>query len=153
MRRLFWLEVLRALRRFPAMPRHWMVKSEPASYSWEQFTKDGHAAWTGVRNFQARNNLRAMKTGDVVLFYHSVTGKEVVGIAKVAREAYPDPTADEPGWDCVDLVPAKPLKKSVTLAAIKAAPALKDIALLKQSRLSVMPLTAEEYAVILKLSA
>jgi predicted RNA-binding protein with PUA-like domain len=153
MRRLFWLEVLRALRRFPAMPRHWMVKSEPASYSWEQFTKDGHAAWTGVRNFQARNNLRAMKTGDVVLFYHSVTGKEVVGIAKVAREAYPDPTADEPGWDCVDIVPAKPLKKSVTLAAIKAAPALKDIALLKQSRLSVMPLTAEEYAVILKLSA
>jgi predicted RNA-binding protein with PUA-like domain len=153
MRRLFWLEVLRALRRFPAMPRHWMVKSEPASYSWEQFTKDGHAAWTGVRNFQARNNLRAMKTGDIVLFYHSVTGKEVVGIAKVAREAYPDPTADEPGWDCVDLVPAKPLKKSVTLAAIKAAPALKDIALLKQSRLSVMPLTAEECAVILKLSA
>jgi predicted RNA-binding protein with PUA-like domain len=153
MRRLFWLEVLRALRRFPAMPRHWMVKSEPASYSWEQFTKDGHAAWTGVRNFQARNNLRAMKTGDIVLFYHSVTGKEVVGIAKVAREAYPDPTADEPGWDCVDLVPAKPLEKSVTLAAIKAAPALKDIALLKQSRLSVMPLTAEEYAVILKLSA
>jgi predicted RNA-binding protein with PUA-like domain len=153
MRRLFWLEVLRALRRFPAMPRHWMVKSEPASYSWEQFTKDGHAAWTGVRNFQARNNLRAMKTGDVVLFYHSVTGKEVVGIAKVAREAYPDPTADEPGWDCVDLVPAKPLKKSVTLAAIKTAPALKDIALLKQSRLSVMPLTAEEYAVILKLAA
>jgi len=153
MRRLFWLEVLRALRRFPAMPRHWMVKSEPASYSWEQFTKDGHAAWTGVRNFQARNNLRAMKTGDVVLFYHSVTGKEVVGIAKVAREAYPDPTADEPGWDCVDLVPAKPLKKSVPLAAIKAAPALKDIALLKQSRLSVMPLTAGEYAVILKLAA
>jgi predicted RNA-binding protein with PUA-like domain len=153
MRRLFWLEVLRALRRFPAMPRHWMVKSEPASYSWEQFTKDGHAAWTGVRNFQARNNLRAMKTGDIVLFYHSVTGKEVVGIAKVAREAYPDPTADEPGWDCVDLVPAKPLKKSVTLAAIKAAPALKDIALLKQSRLSVMPLTAGECAVILKLSA
>ena len=130
-----------------------MVKSEPASYSWEQFTKDGHAAWTGVRNFQARNNLRAMKTGDVVLFYHSVTGKEVVGIAKVAREAYPDPTAAEPSWDCVDLVPARPLKKSVMLAAIEAAPALKDIALLKQSRLSVMPLTAEECAVILKLSA
>ena len=135
------------------MPRHWMVKSEPASYSWEQFAKDGHAAWTGVRNFQARNNLRTMKTGDLVLFYHSVTGKEVVGIAKVAREAYPDPTADEPGWDCVDLVPAKPLKRSVTLATIKAAPALKEIALLKQSRLSVLPLTAEEYAAILKLSA
>jgi len=151
--RLFWLEVLRVLRRFPAMPRHWMVKSEPAAYSWDQFTKDGHAAWTGVRNFQARNNLRTMKTGDLVLFYHSVTGKEVVGIAKVAREAYPDPTADEPGWDCVDLVAAKPLKTPVTLAAIKAAPTLKEIALLKQSRLSVMPLTAEEYAAILKLSA
>lgn len=128
-----------------------MVKSEPASYSWEQFVKDGHAAWTGVRNFQARNNLRAMKTGDLVLFYHSVTGKEVVGIAKVARETYPDPTADEPSWDCVDLVPAKPLKKSVTLEAIKAMPALKDVALLRQSRLSVMPLAAAEYAAITKL--
>ena len=135
------------------MPRHWMVKSEPASYSWDQFVREGRAAWTGVRNFQARNNLRAMKTGDPVLFYHSVTGKEVVGIAKVAREAYLDPTADEPGWDCVDLVPAKPLKKSVTLTTIKAAPGLKGIALLKQSRLSVMPLTDAEYAAILKLSA
>ncbi len=135
------------------MPRHWMVKSEPASYSWDQFVREGRAAWTGVRNFQARNNLRAMKIGDLVLFYHSVTGKEVVGIAKVAREAYPDPTADEPGWDCVDLVPAKPLKKSVPLAVIKAAPALKEIALLRQSRLSVMPIADEDYAAILKLSA
>ena len=130
-----------------------MVKSEPASYSWEQFTKEGRAAWTGVRNFQARNNLRAMSVGDLVLFYHSVTGKEIVGIAKVAREAYPDPTADETGWDCVDLVPVKALKKSVTLDAIKAVPALKEIALLRQSRLSVMPLTAADYAVILKLGS
>ena len=130
-----------------------MVKSEPASYSWEQFTKDGRAAWTGVRNFQARNNLRTMKTGDLVLFYHSVTGKEVVGIAKVAREAYPDSTADEPGWDCVDLTPVKPLKNPVTLEAIKLVPALKEIPLLRQSRLSVMPLTATDYAAIVKLGA
>jgi predicted RNA-binding protein with PUA-like domain len=128
-----------------------MVKSEPTAYSWEQFVKDGRAAWTGVRNFQARNNLRAMKKGDLVLFYHSVIGKEVVGIAKVAREAYPDATADAPGWDCVDLAPVQPLKKSATLEAIKAAPALKDVALLKQSRLSVMPLTAAEFAAIKKL--
>ncbi len=134
------------------MPKHWMVKSEPASYSWEQFTKEGRAEWTGVRNFQARNNLRAMAVGDLVLFYHSVTGKEVVGVAKVAREAYPDPTADEVGWDCVDLVPAKPLKEAVTLETIKATPALKEVALLRQSRLSVMPLTAAEYAVIVKLA-
>ena len=133
------------------MPKHWLVKSEPASYSWEQFTKEGRAAWTGVRNFQARNNLRAMQVGDLVLFYHSVTGKEIVGIAKVAREAYPDPTADEPGWDCVDLVPAKALKKTVTLETIKRVPALKEIALLKQSRLSVMPLTTADYTAILKL--
>ncbi|MEO6786749.1 MAG: EVE domain-containing protein [Chthoniobacteraceae bacterium] len=128
-----------------------MVKSEPAAYSWEQFAKEGHAAWTGVRNFQARNNLRAMKTGDPVLFYHSVTGKEIVGIAKVVREAYPDPTADEPAWDCVDLAPMKPLKKSVPLDAIKATPALKDVALLRQSRLSVLPLTPAEFAAIKKL--
>lgn len=133
------------------MPKHWMVKSEPASYSWDQFVKDGRAAWTGVRNFQARNNLRAMKTGELVLFYHSVTGKEVVGIAKVAREAYPDATAEEPAWDCVDLVPDKPLKNPVTLETIKRTPVLRDIALLKQSRLSVMPLTPADYAAIVKL--
>ncbi len=134
------------------MPSHWMVKSEPASYSWDQFVKDGRAAWTGVRNFQARNNLRAMKAGDSVLFYHSVTGKEIVGLAKVAREAYADPTADEPGWDCVDLVPAKALKNPVTLETIKRTPALKDLALLRQSRLSVLPLTAREFAAITKLA-
>ncbi|MEO6741375.1 MAG: EVE domain-containing protein [Chthoniobacteraceae bacterium] len=134
------------------MPKHWMVKSEPASYSWEQFTKESRVAWTGVRNFQARNNLRAMQVGDLVLFYHSVTGKEIVGIAKVAREAYPDPTADEPGWDCVDLVPVKPLKNPMALETIKRTPALKEIALLRQSRLSVMPLTPADYAAIVKLS-
>ena len=133
------------------MPRHWMVKQEPTAYSWTQFAVDGRAAWTGVRNFQARNNLRAMKKGDSVLFYHSVVGKEVVGIAKVAREAYPDPTADEPGWDCVDLAPVKALKNPVTLEAIKGVPALKNVALLKQSRLSVMPLTDAEYGTIVKL--
>ena len=133
------------------MPQHWMVKQEPTAYSWEQFAADGNAAWTGVRNFQARNNLRAMKKGDLVLFYHSVVGKEVVGIARVAREAYPDPTVDEAGWDCVDLAPVKALKRPVTLAAIKAAPALKNVPLLKQSRLSVMPLTTAEYGAIMKL--
>ena len=137
--------------RFCDMPQHWMVKQEPTAYSWTQFAADGRAAWTGVRNFQARNNLRAMKKGDLVLFYHSVVGKEVVGIAKVAREAYPDPTADEPGWDCVDLAPVKAFKNAVTLDAIKGVAELKNVALLKQSRLSVMPLTAAEYSVIVKL--
>ena len=133
------------------MPQHWMVKQEPTAYSWAQFTADGGCAWTGVRNFQARNNLRAMKQGDLVLFYHSVVGKEVVGIARVGREGYPDPTADEPGWDCVDLVPIKALKQPVPLDKIKASPVLKSIPLLKQSRLSVLPLTAAEYAALVKL--
>ncbi len=128
-----------------------MVKSEPAAYSWEKFLADGGSAWTGVRNFQARNNLRAMKKGDLVLFYHSVTGKEVVGIAKVASTAYADPTAKEAGWDCVDLAPVKPLKQPVPLDRIKATPALKDLPLLKQSRLSVLPLTASEYGALIKL--
>ncbi len=128
-----------------------MVKSEPAAYSWAQFAADKTAAWTGVRNFQARNNLRAMKKGDLVLFYHSVTGKEIVGIAKVTGTAYPDATADEPGWDCVDIAPVRAFPKSVTLAQIKATPALKDIALLRQSRLSVLPLTPAEYALLTSL--
>lgn len=132
--------------------RYWMVKQEPTAYSWERFVSDGGTAWTGVRNFQARNNLQAMRAGDEVLFYHSVVGKAVVGIAKVAREAYPDPTADEPGWVCVDLAPVKPLASPVPLDRIKATPALKDIALLRQSRLSVMPLTAEEFRTVLKLA-
>lgn len=134
------------------MPRYWMVKQEPTAYAWSQFVVDKTAAWTGVRNFQARNNLRAMKRGDFVLYYHSVEGKEIVGIAKVSREFYPDATAEEGDWSCVDLVPHKALKKPVTLEAIKAHAGLKEIALIKQSRLSVMPLTAGEFATLLEMS-
>jgi predicted RNA-binding protein with PUA-like domain len=135
------------------MRKYWMVKQEPTSYPWSQFVADKVAAWTGVRNFQARNNLRAMKMGDLVLYYHSVEGKEIVGIAKVTREAYPDATAEEGDWSCVDLAPHKALKKPVTLEAIKAHPKLKDIALIKQSRLSVMPLTESEFETLLEMSA
>ena len=132
--------------------QYWMVKSEPEAYSWTQFVKDGRTAWTGVRNFQARINLRTMKVGDLVFFYHSVVGKEVVGLAKVAKTAYPDPTAKEGDWSCVDLVPVKPLKRPVTLEEIKATPALQEMKLLRQSRLSVLPLLAEEFALLLELS-
>ncbi|HYR58192.1 MAG TPA: EVE domain-containing protein [Chthoniobacteraceae bacterium] len=131
---------------------HWLVKQEPTAYSWAAFVKDGRAAWTGVRNFQARNNLRAMRKGDRVLYYHSVVGKEAVGIAKVAAEAYRDPTAKEGDWVCVDLVPWKALKRPVTLDAIKASKPLKNIALLRNSRLSVMPVTDAEYEEIVRLS-
>lgn len=131
---------------------YWLVKSEPEAYSWDTFVKDGRTAWTGVRNFQARNNLRAMKKGDLVAFYHSVTDKQVVGLAKVDKEAYPDATAKEGDWSCVDLVPAKPLKQPVTLAAIKADKTLSEMALLKQSRLSVTPLTAAQFERLLKLA-
>ena len=131
---------------------YWLVKSEPAAYSWATFVKDGRAAWTGVRNFQARNNLRAMKKGDVVAFYHSVTDKQVVGLAKVDKEAYPDATAKEGDWSCVDLVPTKPLKQPVTLTAIKADQTLSEMALLKQSRLSVTPLTEKQFERLLALA-
>ncbi len=134
------------------MPKqHWMVKQEPTAYSWAQFVKDKGTVWTGVRNFQARNNLRAMKVGDLVLFYHSVVGKEVVGVAKVTRTAHPDPTTEEPGWDCVGLAPVRAFTTPVTLETIKATPALEKISLLKQSRLSVMPLTAAEFEIIVAL--
>jgi len=129
----------------------WLVKQEPSAYSWQDFTRDGKTAWTGVRNFQARNHLRSMKIGDRVLFYHSVVGKEVVGIAEVSREAYPDPTAKEGDWSCVELVPLNALKHPVGLAAIKAEPGLAEIGLLRQSRLSVMPLAKAEYELIVKL--
>jgi predicted RNA-binding protein with PUA-like domain len=130
-----------------------MVKQEPTTYAWAQFVKDKGTTWTGVRNFQARNNLRTMKKNDLVLYYHSVVGKEVVGIAKVARTAYPDPTADEEGWDCVDLAPVRVLPVPVSLATMKATPALKNMPLLRQSRLSVIPLTAAEYECIVKLGS
>ena len=130
---------------------HWLVKQEPTAYSWDQFVKDGGTAWTGVRNFQARNHLRAMRRGDEVLFYHSVTGKAVVGVAKVCNEAYPDPTAEEGDWSCVDLKPVRALKMPVTLDSIKVDPDLSEIALIRQSRLSVMPLTDAEFTRIAKL--
>jgi predicted RNA-binding protein with PUA-like domain len=131
--------------------KHWMVKQEPDSYPWEQFVRDKGTAWTGVRNFQARNNLRAMRRGDEVFYYHSVTGKCVVGVATVAREAYPDPSAQEGDWSCVDLKPVRSCRMPVGLDQIKAEPGLQDIALLRQSRLSVMPLTASEAKILRKL--
>src|SRR3954467_6385588 len=109
--------------------QYWLVKQEPESYSWATFVKEGKAAWTGVRNFQARNNLRAMKKGDTAAFYHSGEEKRIVGLAKVLTEAYPDPTADEADWVAVDLAPVKPLKTPVTLSQIKADKALKEMVL------------------------
>lgn len=131
---------------------YWLVKQEPEAYSWSDFLQDGKTAWTGVRNFQARKNLRAMKSGDRVFFYHSGGGKSVVGLARVAREFYPDPTADDGDWSAVDLAPVKTLAKPVTLAAIKADKILKEMALVRQSRLSVMPVTREQFMRLLALS-
>jgi predicted RNA-binding protein with PUA-like domain len=128
------------------------VKQEPEAYSWSTFVRDGRVAWTGVRNFQARNNLRAMKKGDLVLFYHSVSEKQIVGLARVAKEAYPDASATEGDWACVDLVPVKALKKPVTLEQVKADKLLTTIPLVKQSRLSVTPVSKEEFAQLLKLA-
>ena len=134
------------------MPKqYWLVKTEPESYSWSDFVKDGRAAWTGVRNFQARNNLRAMKRDDLVFFYHSVTDKHVAGLARVDREFYPDSTATEGDWSAVDLVPVKAIARPVTLDAIKADKVLKDMLLVRHSRLSVSPLTEEQFARVLKL--
>ena len=132
---------------------YWLVKSEPEAYSWSQLLQDGKTAWTGVRNFQARNNLRAMKKGDAVFFYHSVSDKQVVGLARVAKEFYPDTTAEEGDWSCVDLVPDKTLEKPVNLEAIKADKILATMPLVKQSRLSVTPLSSEQASRLLKLSA
>jgi predicted RNA-binding protein with PUA-like domain len=131
---------------------YWLVKSEPFKYSWEKFNKDGRTFWDGVRNYQARNNLREMKEGDLVLWYHSNEGKEVVGIAKVMKEAYQDPTTEDTNWVVVDLAPVEALKKTVTLAQIKADERLKDIGLVKQGRLSVVSLKTEEFDRILELS-
>ena len=130
---------------------YFLVKSEPFKYSWEQFNKDGQTFWDGVRNYQARNNLKAMKEGDLVLFYHSNEGKEVVGIAKVLREFYQDPTTDDTKWVVVDLAPVETFKTAVTLEMVKADPFLQNIALVRQGRLSVMPLKAEEFDRIVEL--
>jgi len=138
-------------RKMPQVTRYWLVKSEPSAYSWADLVMDKETSWTGVRNFQARNNLRTMKKGDRVFFYHSVTDPAVMGIAKVIKEAYPDPTAKEGDWSSVDLAPVKPLPSPVTLSKIKGDNSLAGIALIKQSRLSVMPLTAREFERMLKL--
>ena len=130
-----------------------MVKQEPEAYSWDDLVRDGLTDWTGVRNFQARNNLRQMKVGDRVLFYHSGTGKCVVGIAEVAKPAYPDPSADDPQWVAVDIKPAKPLKESVPLASIRYNHKLSNLPLIRQSQLSVMSLTKEEFETIVGMGA
>jgi len=131
--------------------KYWLVKSEPSKYSWNDLVKDGSTYWDGVRNYQARNNLAAMKRGDEALFYHSVDEKAVVGIARVMRESYPDPTIDDERWVVVDLASVRALKKPVTLEDMKARSELSELALLKQSRLSVVPLTAKEFKTIVKL--
>ena len=131
---------------------YWLAKSEPEAYSWAQLLKDGKTAWTGVRNFQARNNLRAMKKGDVVFFYHSVTEKQVVGVATVVKEAYADATAEEGDWSCVDIAPKKALVKTVSLDEIKSDKILRELPLVKQSRLSVTPLTAAQAERLLSLA-
>ena len=129
----------------------WIIKQEPSQYNWKQFEKDRETYWDGVRNYQARNNLKKMKKGDNLLFYHSVVGKEIVGIAEVTKEAYPDPTTDDERWVVVNLKPIKPFKVPVTLEEIKATKELSEIALIKQARLSVMPITKKEFQVLLKL--
>lgn len=131
---------------------HWLVKSEPESYSWAALVKDGKTAWTGVRNFSARNHLRGMAKGDLVYVYHSGEGKEIVGIAKVVKPAYSDPTAKEGDWSCVDLAPVKPLAKPVSLQTIKADMILREMVLAKQSRLSVSPMTEQQFNRVLELA-
>lgn len=131
--------------------KYWLVKSEPFKYSWEQFVKDGQTFWDGVRNYQARNNLRDMQVGDQVLFYHSNEGLAVVGIAEVVKSSYPDPTIDDERWLAVDLKPVKALPSVVTLAEMKQMPGLEQLSLIKQSRLSVCPVTEDEYKLILKM--
>ena len=134
------------------MKQFWLVKSEPSAYSWANLVADGKTAWTGVRNFTARNNLRAMRKGDAVFFYHSVTDKAAQGIATVVREAYPDLTAKEGDWSAVDLAPDKALSKPVTLEEIKRNPKLKEMALLRLSRLSVQPVTKAQFDEIVRMS-
>ena len=141
-----------AARRMIAGMNFWLVKSEPAAYAWANLVKDRRTAWTGVRNFQARNNLRAMKRDELVCFYHSVSEKHIVGLARVTREAYPDPTATEGDWSCVELAPVKPLAKPVTLETIKADKMLKDLPLVRQSRLSVTPLSKAQFQHLLALA-
>jgi predicted RNA-binding protein with PUA-like domain len=131
---------------------HWLIKSEPFKYSWEQFVKDKQTFWDGVRNYTARNNLRSMKKGDELFFYHSNEGLEIVGIAKVVKEAYQDPTTEDTNWVVVDIRPVKKLKRPVTLAEIKSNKHLSGMALIRLSRLSVSPVTDNEWKIIMELS-
>ncbi len=134
------------------MKRHWLVKQEPSAYSWFDFVKEGRTSWTGVRNYTARNNLRAMQQGDPVLYYHSVTDKAVFGVAEVSRVAYPDTTAKEGDWSAVDLIPKQALARPVTLEEIKKNASLEGMALLRLSRLSVQPVTTSEFHQILRMA-
>jgi predicted RNA-binding protein with PUA-like domain len=131
---------------------YWLIKSEPFKYSWDQFVADKQTFWDGVRNYAARNNLRAMKKGDKALFYHSNEGLEMVGIAKVVKEAYQDPTTDEAAWVAVDFAPLKKLKKPVSLAQVKMEKRLSNMALIRLGRLSVQPVTDEEWEVVMELA-
>jgi predicted RNA-binding protein with PUA-like domain len=131
---------------------YWLLKSEPSAYSWDQLVKDGRTNWSGVRNFQAANNLKAMKQGDHAFFYHSNEGLDIVGIVEIVKEAYPDPSDKQGRFVMVDVRPVKPVKTPVTLAAIKAEPKLSELALVRQSRLSVVPVGADEWRVICKMA-
>ncbi len=131
---------------------HWLIKSEPSTYSWEQFVKEKRTSWTGVRNFQAMANLKAMKAGDRCFFYHSGEGKEIVGIAEVVKTAYPDPTDKDGKSVTVDVKPVGPVKQPVTLAAIKADPTFKEFKLVRQSRLSVVPVSDEHWKLLMKMA-
>jgi predicted RNA-binding protein with PUA-like domain len=141
------------MRYTSAVPNYWLVKSEPSAYSWDDLVRERETSWTGVRNFMARKNLRAMRRGDEVLFYHSVTEKAVIGIASVAREAYPDSTAKEGDWAAVDLKPERALKRPVSLQEVKGHANLKEMMLLRSARLSVQPVTAAEFAEIVRLGS
>ncbi|GAB2530298.1 EVE domain-containing protein [Rufibacter soli] len=131
--------------------KYWLVKTEPEKYAWTDLTRDGKTTWDGVRNYQARNNLQQMQASDLVLYYHSVSEKAIMGIARVSQEAYPDPSADDPRWVAVTLEPEQPFARPVTLDQIKKDDRLQNIALLRQSRLSVMPLTPEEFDILMAL--
>ena len=131
---------------------YWLIKSEPEKYSWEKFNKDGRTFWDGVRNYAARNNMRAMKEGDLAFFYHSNEGKEIVGIAKVVKEAYQDPTTDDTNWVVVEFSPVEALKNPVTLAQIKAEPMLSEMQLVRLGRLSVSAVTPAEFDKVLEMS-
>ena len=148
-----WSHRPRSLCYVIRMKNFWLVKQEPSSYSWSDFVAEGQTSWTGVRNYAARNNLRRMEKNDEVLFYHSGEDKAVVGIAKVIRTAYRDATAKEGDWSTVDLAPVKPLRKPVTRREIKSHSRLKGIPLVRQSRLSVMPLAEPAFREIVKMAS